>query len=139
MNCVHLIIFQHDTPCLAGIFSTRLRVSIPLIVLILSSFNTDSSVDERALVCRCLQSAWSESKLYWLKDKLLHLMGNSIGLTYWTRLHIAQHNYSCSWTRLIFSVIAENAKFSVFFFSLQKLKKIKVSYSNFKVYHTFDI
>ena len=39
-----------------------------------------------------------------LEDKLLHLMSNWIGLKYWARLHIAQHDYSCSWTRLIFSV-----------------------------------
>ena len=48
MTRVHLIIFQHDNPCSAGNFSTRLTVSIPLIVLILFSFNTDSRVNEHA-------------------------------------------------------------------------------------------
>ena len=47
MNRVHLETFQHDTPS-AGIFSTRLTVSIPLIVLILLSFSTESHVNEHA-------------------------------------------------------------------------------------------
>ena len=103
-NRVHLFIFQHDNPCSDGNFLTRLTVSRPLIALILFSFNTDSRVNEHAQVSRCLQRAWSKSKLHCLEDKLFYLMGNWIGLKYWTRLHIAQHDYLCSWTRLIFSV-----------------------------------
>ena len=48
MNRVHLVIFQHDNPCSVGNFSTQLTVSIPLIVLILFLFNTDSRVNEHA-------------------------------------------------------------------------------------------
>ena len=42
MNRVHLVIFQYDNPCSAGNISTRLTVAIPLILLILFSFNTES-------------------------------------------------------------------------------------------------
>ena len=48
MNRVHLVIFQYDNPYSASKFSTRLTVSIPLIVLILLSFNADSRVNEHA-------------------------------------------------------------------------------------------
>ena len=46
MNRAHLVIFRHDNQCSTGNFSTRLTVSIPLIALILFSFNTDSRVNE---------------------------------------------------------------------------------------------
>ena len=48
MNRVNLVTLQHDNPCSVGNFSTRLTVTIPLIVLIIFSLNTDSRVNEHA-------------------------------------------------------------------------------------------
>ena len=77
---------QYDNRCSAGNFSTQLTVSISLIMLIFFSFNTDSRVNKHAEVCRYLQKAWSESKLYWLEEELPHLIGNRIDLKCWTQL-----------------------------------------------------
>ena len=58
MNRVHMVVFQHESPCLAGNFSTQRIASNPLYNR--SNFipiYTDSRVNEQAKVYKCLQRA----------------------------------------------------------------------------------